>query len=153
MSNFLSNLDLNKNEIQNIVVHKAASAPSNPKTGQIYFNTTDNKIYRYNGTAWVADQSLITANGILQGDGAGNISTVTSTSTSTVNTVTATTLSIDGTPTQSSTNLITSGGVYAAIAGIDGLPSVSSSDNGKILMVSSGAWTVASLPVYDGTVV
>ena len=153
MSNFLTNIDLSKNELQNVVLHKAASAPSNPKTGQIYFNTTDNKIYRYNGTAWVADQSLITADGILQGDGEGNITAVTAASTSTVNTVIATTLSIDETPTQNSTNLITSGGVYAAISGAGGLPSVTSSDNGKVLTVVSGAWTAANLPVYDGTVV
>ena len=32
------------------------------------------------------------------------------------------------------------------------LPSVSAADNGKVLMVSSGAWTVASLPTYNGGV-
>lgn len=32
------------------------------------------------------------------------------------------------------------------------LPAVTTSDNGKVLMVSSGAWTAASLPVYDGSV-
>ena len=32
------------------------------------------------------------------------------------------------------------------------LPSVTSSDNGKVLMVSNGAWTVASLPTYNGGV-
>lgn len=36
---------------------------------------------------------------------------------------------------------------------ISGLPSVSASDNGKVLMVVSGAWAAASLPVYDGTVI
>ena len=33
------------------------------------------------------------------------------------------------------------------------LPTVTTSDNGKILMVVSGAWAAAELPVYDGTVV
>ena len=32
------------------------------------------------------------------------------------------------------------------------LPSVSAADNGKVLMVSSGAWTVANLPTYNGGV-
>lgn len=32
------------------------------------------------------------------------------------------------------------------------LPSVSASDNGKVLMVQSGAWAAASLPVYNGGV-
>ena len=30
------------------------------------------------------------------------------------------------------------------------LPTVSSSDNGKVLMVVNGAWAVASLPIYNG---
>ncbi len=146
MSNFLTNIDLSKNELQNVVLHKAASAPSNPKTGQIYFNTTDNKIYRYNGTAWVADQSLITADGILQGDGSGNITSVSTSSTSSIG--------IDSTPTNNSTNLVTSGGVYSALQNAgSGLPSVTASDNGKVLTVVNGAWAAASLPVYDGTVV
>lgn len=33
-----------------------------------------------------------------------------------------------------------------------GLPSVTSADNGKVLMVVNGAWAVASLPLYDGSV-
>ena len=95
------NLDLHKSELQNAVIQPLSTAPSNPKTGQIYFNTTDKNIYRYNGTAWVTYQDVITANGILQGDGSGNISAV----------------SIDNTPTSSSSNLVTSGGVYSKILG------------------------------------
>lgn len=49
----LNNLDLTKNELQNALMHKLASAPSNPVKAQCYFNTTDNKAYIYNGTAWV----------------------------------------------------------------------------------------------------
>lgn len=48
----LNNLDLNKNELQNSVVHKLAAAPSNPVKGQEYFNTTDNKKYIYDGNNW-----------------------------------------------------------------------------------------------------
>ena len=32
------------------------------------------------------------------------------------------------------------------------LPSVTSSDNGKVLMVANGAWAAASLPIYNGGV-
>ena len=48
----LTNIDLNKNELQNASLHKLASAPSNPVKAQTYFNTTDNKAYIYNGTEW-----------------------------------------------------------------------------------------------------
>lgn len=51
---FLSNIDLGKNELQNAVVQKLATAPSTPSQGQIYYNTTDNKTYQYNGAAWVS---------------------------------------------------------------------------------------------------
>lgn len=49
----LNNINLNKNELQNAVVHKLAAAPSSPVKGQEYFNTTDNKKYIYDGNSWV----------------------------------------------------------------------------------------------------
>lgn len=49
----LIDLDLNGNEIQNGVFQNLATAPSNPKEGQFYFNTSDKTLYvRANGT-WV----------------------------------------------------------------------------------------------------
>ena len=48
----LTPIDMNKNEIQNAVFQNLAGAPSNPKEGQHYWNTTDKKMYMYNGTAW-----------------------------------------------------------------------------------------------------
>lgn len=50
--NYLCNLNLSKNELQNAVIQPLAVAPSNPKEGQIYYNSSDKFIYRYNGTAW-----------------------------------------------------------------------------------------------------
>jgi hypothetical protein len=50
---FLSSIDLNKNELQNGVIHVLATAPSNPVEGQIYYNSTDNRIYFYDGTVFV----------------------------------------------------------------------------------------------------
>ena len=48
-----SHLNLGGNEIQNAVFQNLSAAPSNPKEGQFYFNTTDHILYVYNGTAWI----------------------------------------------------------------------------------------------------
>lgn len=47
----LVDLDLNKNEVQNAVVQNLAATPASPKAGQIWYNSTDNLIYFYDGTA------------------------------------------------------------------------------------------------------
>jgi len=51
---FLTNINLNTNELQFPVIHKLAAAPTVPApvVGQIYFNTTDKFLYSYDGTAW-----------------------------------------------------------------------------------------------------
>ena len=46
-------LDLGQNELQNAVIQNLASAPSNPKKGQHYFDTSTNIEYIWDGTAWV----------------------------------------------------------------------------------------------------
>ena len=73
---FLTNIDLNKNQIVNVAVHNNAGNPSSPVQGQIYFDTTVGvkKLYLYNGTAWVeimGDITSVVAGAGLTGGGTG----------------------------------------------------------------------------------
>jgi len=68
--NYLSSIDLNKNEVQNGVIHVLATAPSNPVEGQIYYNSTDKKLLFFDGTNWI--------------DASGDIKSVTTTTTGTL---------------------------------------------------------------------
>lgn len=49
---YLANLNLSKNELQNAVIQPLATAPASPKEGQIYYNSSDKFIYRFDGTNW-----------------------------------------------------------------------------------------------------
>lgn len=50
--NFLCSLNLQRNELQNAVIQPLATAPANPKEGQIYYNSSDKFIYRFDGSNW-----------------------------------------------------------------------------------------------------
>lgn len=55
---YLTNINLNKNQVMNAVMHNLAMAPSNPVEGQVYYNTTDHAEYYYNGADWIQSDGL-----------------------------------------------------------------------------------------------
>ena len=65
---FLVGIDLNKNELSNAVIQNLATAPASPAAGQIYYNTTDNTLYFWSGSAWI---NVVQAAEILYGTLAG----------------------------------------------------------------------------------
>lgn len=60
---FLTNLNLNKNELQNAVLQPLAAAPSNPKLGQLYYDSGDKLVYAYDGSAWKPVGAVLSVNG------------------------------------------------------------------------------------------
>jgi hypothetical protein len=69
---FLTNLDLQKNELQNATIQNLATDPGTPVQGQIYYNTVSDTIKVYDGAAWV---SLSTGSGTVTAvTGSGAIS-------------------------------------------------------------------------------
>ena len=163
-----AHINLQQNELQNAVVQNLATAPSNPKAGQEYFNTADHTKYVYNGTAWVdalsqgdytftngvQENSRTVSLKIATGGNAGNV-TLTADSNGLAGNITELSVAsgsanylsiashelsakVDTAVTTSSTNLVTSGAVASAI--------------GTALtgaLIYQGTWTATSQTDYS----
>ena len=46
-------LDLNGNQLLRARYHNSATAPAGPEEGQVYFNTSDQSFYGWDGTDWI----------------------------------------------------------------------------------------------------
>lgn len=127
---FLTNLDLNKNELQNAKIQNLGTAPSTPADGQIYFDTSDDSLKVYDGTQWInlqeGDISGVTAGTGLSGGGAsGNITLditntgVTAASYGSATTIPVLTINAQGQITAASTSTISTTLDLAADTGTD----------------------------------
>lgn len=127
-------------KLSNLINSTATNVAATPKAVKLAYETLDN-IKQDN----LPSQDNTTDGRFLR----TNYDSVTSTSSLSWGAVQeVTTLSIDSSPTSSSDNLVTSGGVWSALQNVNGLPS-QSGNSGKFLTTdgSSASWgTVDTLP-------
>ena len=86
---FLTNIDLNTNELQNAVVQNLSSAPTTGnKEGRIYYNITNKALYLYTDGQWkpLASGGAATSSLELTGDVTGSASVDSATGKITLNT-------------------------------------------------------------------
>jgi len=76
---FLTNIDLTKNQILNVALQNLSSPPGSPVAGQVYYNTVDKAIYFWDTIQWVnisGDITEVVAGLGLTGGGTGGAVTL-----------------------------------------------------------------------------
>ncbi len=129
---YLSNIDLVTNELQYPVLHPLTSAPTayTPREGQLYYNSVDNKVKVYNGSAWVTVGGV---NSITSGD--NNHIDISGTASDPIIYANVAPVST-GSP-----NLVTGGEVESYIAGLDLVYSVATEITNFISTTNTGTDT------------
>jgi hypothetical protein len=113
---FLTNIDMNTNQVLNLVLQQLATDPVSPSTGQIWFNTTSNQVKYYTGSGTIIlyDASTSsTASKLVLRDSSANIA---------ANVATFAEVTITGTPS-ASTDAATVGYVNTLVQGLQPKPS------------------------------
>ena len=114
MKKFMTNLDLNLNQILNAVIHRVDTDPVDAVEAQVIYNTTDKQFKYFDGTEWVPCGSVNDIVPVtLGGTGVGTLTdgeVLVGAGTEPV-----TTKAIDTTVTTDSENLVTSGAVAAYV--------------------------------------
>lgn len=139
--NFLVDINLNQNELQNGVIQNLASDPNNAVAGQVYFNTQSNKFRVYNGTSW--DE-------MGTGTGAGTVTSVG------VSNATDGGLTVSGSPvTSAGTISVGHSNVLAAAVTASGVYPIKIDKNGHITEVGTAidfsTYATLASPTFTGT--
>lgn len=135
---FLVDINLNKNELQNAIVQNLASNPSNPKPGQVYFNTTTNRFRVYTGTDW--DE---------MGTGGGTVTSVDASNTDGSLTISGNPITTSGTINiEHSNNItaVTTSGIYPIKVDANGHITETGTALGNVSTTAAGL-----LPAFSST--